>query len=303
MRFTKKMKRLLIASAVLAVIGLVLCIVGFAVSGKYEESLFSQTQNDEGQYVYTYEFDASMIKKVSLELSYADVNVKSTGGAGYIEMVNYPLDNFGMTVGATTISIEEKSVLENLFSFNFDGFRNYYNSVKMAAKKRTVNIYLPDNAALRMLDFDIYSGDVMVEHLRADTDVEIEIDYGSVIMNDVIGAREISVSIKEGNLAVSDSVINTFGSLLSYGYENITDTSITELTAEITKGYFKYETGGDDLLSGVLKLKTDSGRVRFGGDIYENGSFSQGIEYTGASGVVQTVINVHVVEGNIMITE
>ncbi|MBQ8207553.1 MAG: DUF4097 family beta strand repeat protein [Clostridia bacterium] len=301
MKFTKKMKKLLIASSVLAVIGVVLCIAGFAVSG--EKELFSQKQNDEGQYVYTYEFDASLIKKISLELEYADVNVIKTSGSGMIEMINYPLDNFGMTVGATTVAIEEKSALGNLFSFNFDGFRNYFNSAKMASKNRTVNIYLPEGNGIKLIDIDIYSGDANISKLLADTDFEIEIDYGSAFIENVVSSGNLSVNISEGNLVIKNSEIYSNTSELTYGYEEIANSIITEIDAEIKKGYFKYETGGDSLLSSVLRLKTDNGRVRFGGDIYENGSFSQGMEYTGVSGVVQTVINVHVGEGNIMITE
>lgn len=301
MKFTRKMKKLFITSAVLAVIGVLLCIFGLVTAAKNGEQIFSQSQNEQGQYIYMYEFDASMIKKISLELTYADVNLYKSGDVGRIEMINYPLDKFGMTVGATTLSVKEKSALGSLFSLNFDGLRNYFNSAKMATKSRTVNIYLPEEVALKLLEVELFSGDVRLEQLRAETDFEIDLKYGSVVMNDIISTGSFSVKIAEGNMNVDNSVMSAGSSELKYGYMEIAASDITEIEANISKGYFKYESTGTDLLSSVIRLKTDNGRVRFVDDIYENGSFSQGIEYTGASGVVQNVINVNVGEGNIMV--
>lgn len=303
MKFTKKMKKLLIFSAVLAFIGVILCTAGLILSVKNDNELFSQTQNGAGQYVFEYEFDASQIKKISLELSYADVNIFISNASGKLEMINYPLDVFGMTVGATTVSVKEKSALGNLISFNFDGFRNYFNSIKMATKMRTVNIYLPSAAALKLLDIDLYSGDIKIEHQRLESDFEIDLEYGSVFMDDVVCTGGFEINIAEGNLNISSSEISKGKTGLKYGYADISSSRVIELDAEIVRGYFKYGYSGNDLLSSVVRLKTDNGRVRFGSDIYENGSFSQGMEYTGASGVVQGKITVHVGEGNIMVTE
>lgn len=303
MIFTKKMKRLLITSAVLALIGIVLCVVAFAAAKNNDIELLSQTQNDSGEYVYTYEFDASLIKKVSLEISYAEVKIVGASDSAKIELINYPIDNFGITVSATTVALEEKSALDTLFSLNFDGLRNYYNSLKMASKNRSVNIYLPQDCAVKLMNIDVYSGDIAVGNIHSYTDFEIEIGYGSLIMEDIISSGELAVKIAEGNLDIKDSEIYSHTSAIALGYESLTDSTLTEINADIAKGYFKYETGGEDLLSSVLRLKSDNGRVRFGGDIYENGSFSQGMEYSGVSGVVQTIINVHLGEGNIMITE
>ena len=303
MKFTKKMKYLLIFSAFLVFIGVILCTVGVILSAKNDNQLFSQTQNGAGQYVFEYEFDASQIKKISLELSYADVNIFISNGGGKLEMINYPLDVFGMTVGATTISVREKSALGNLISFNFDGFRNYFNSIKMASKTRTVNIYLPLASALKLLDADIYSGDIRIEHQRLETDFDFDLEYGSVYMDDVISTGSFDIDIAEGNLCISSSEISSGKTNLKYGFADISVSGITEIEAEIERGYFKYSYLGDDLLSSVVRLKTDNGRVRFGSDIYESGSFSQGMEYIGASGVVQSKIKVHVGEGNIMLTE
>ncbi len=303
MKFTKKMKKLLIFAAVLAFIGTILCTAGIISSVKNDNELFSQTQNGAGQYVFEYEFDASQIKKISLELSYADVNIFISNSSGKLEMINYPLDVFGMTVGATTVSVREKSALGNLISFNFDGFRNYLNSIKMASKKRTVNIYLPSASELKLLDIDLYSGDVRIEHQRLETDFEIDLEYGSVYMDDVVSTGGFDIDISEGNLNISSSEMSFGKTDLKYGFADLSSSKITEIEAEISRGYFKYGYSGNDLLSSVVRLKTDSGRVRFGSDIYENGSFSQGMEYTGASGVVQSKIKIHVGEGNIMITE
>ncbi len=303
MKFTKKMKKLFIASLVLVIIAVILCVVGALTSKGRENPLFSQSQNDMGQYIFTYEFDTSSVKKISLELSYADVKVYKSSGAAMIEMINYPIDNFSMTVSATTVSIEEKSAIGNFLSFDFDGFRNYFNSLKMAAKRRSVNIYIPDTSALKLFDIDVYSGDVLFEELSVDADYNIELDYGDVRFKNCSSAGELSAKISEGNLIIDASELYSVSAELKKGYEEIKASVVTKIDADIEKGYFKQSEAGKGLASSVVRLKTENGRVRFCGDIYENGSFSQGMEYSGASGVVQTIINVDVSEGNIMITE
>ncbi len=303
MIFTKKMKRLLIVSGVFALIGVILCLVGFFMAKGNSFELFNQKQNDDGQYVYTYEFDFEQIKKISLDLSYVEVSVMSTEEKGRIELINYPIDNFSIAAGATTVSIKEKSSLGSLFSFNFDGFRNYINSFKMASKTREAHIYLPKDSAVKLLDFDIYSGDVIVTDIASDLDFEIELDYGSVAIDKLVTSGNLTVKIDEGNLRIRNSNIYSSSSELKYGYQWISTSKLTDINANIEKGYFKYENASDELLSSVLRLKSENGRVRCFGDIYENGSFTQGMEYTGVSGVVQTVIEVNISDGNIMITE
>ncbi|MEE0968649.1 MAG: DUF4097 family beta strand repeat-containing protein [Clostridia bacterium] len=301
MIFTKKMKRLLLTSAILAIIGVVLCLVGFISAKVGNEELLNQKQNENGQYVYTYEFDAESIKKISIDLSYADVNVLR-GESGRIEVVNYPIDNFGITVGATTISLKEKSALSELFSLGFDGFRNYINSVKMLNKSREVNIYLPADSGIKLLDFKIYSGDVLVSDISAETDFTFDINYGSVAVDNTKSTGDMSVKVYEGNLRMRGSKLQKLISELNYGYEWISSSDITEINANIKTGYFKLEEA-KELFSKVVRLSSEDGRVRFGGDIYENGSFSQGMRYTGVSGVVQEIIEVKVSKGNVMITE
>ena len=303
MKFTKKMKKLFIASLVLFIIAVILCVAGAVTSKGREEPLFSQSQNDMGQYIFSYEFDASSHKKISLELSYADVKVYRSSGAAMIEMINYPLDNFCMTVSATTVTIEENSAIGNFLSFDFDGFRNYFNALKMAAKRRSVNIYVPDTSVLKLFDIDVYSGDVVFEELSVDADYNIEIDYGDVFFKNCSSKGELNVKITEGNLAFESSELFSVSSELQKGYEEIKASVITKIDADIEKGYFEQSEAGKDLASSVVRLKTEKGRVRFCGDIYESGSFSQGMEYSGVSGVVQTIINVNVADGNIMITE
>ncbi len=303
MRFTKKMKKMLITAAVLAIIGIILCIAAFAVSKKDETPLLSQTQDESGEYIFTYEFDTKSIKKLAIELSYANIKLVAGADKAKLELVNYPIDNFSITVSATTVSLEEKSTLSTLFSFNYDGIRNYYNSIKMARKERAVNIYLPAETALKLIDIDLYSGNIYASNITSEADLDLDIDYGSVFVEGFKTSGELAVKIGEGNLEILGSDISTHSSNIKLGYESIVDSLVVHMDSNIEKGYFKYETGGDDLISAVLRLKSENGRVRFGGDIYESGGFNQGIEYSGVSGVVQKVINVHLGEGNIMITE
>lgn len=302
MIFTRKMKKLLIASAVIASVGIIFLLIGYFTAKGTGVSLFDQIQNEDGNYVYTYEFNGSEIKKLSLDISYSDVNIIGGAEKNVIELVNFAKDNFNFASSATTVTVKEKSVFSGLFDLNFDGFRNYINSSRMLNKTKTVNIYLTSDSVMRLIETKLYSGDVKASGIYLDADYEITLSYGSVLFDDVKTKGELNANISEGNVDIKNSEIYLHKAVLRRGYDNIENSNLTEINADIGKGYYKHKTSRDNLLSGVLKLKTDNGRVRFGGDIYENGSFSQGMEYSGSE-VEQIVIEVHVKDGNIMITE
>ena len=48
----KRLKKLCIAAAALAALGVILCVVAFVGSKKAGTELFSQTENEDGNYVY-----------------------------------------------------------------------------------------------------------------------------------------------------------------------------------------------------------------------------------------------------------
>lgn len=302
MIFTRKMKKLLIASAVIASIGIIFLMIGYFTARTTEVSLFDQIQNEDGNYVYTYEFNGADIKKLSVDISYSDVNIIGNADKNMIEIVNFSKNNIHLTASATTVTVKEKSAISSLFNLNFEGLRNYINSSRLLNKTKIVNIYLTADSVMRLIETKLYSGDVNVSGVYLDTDYEINLSYGSVLFDDVKTKGEFNANVSEGNVDIKDSEIYLHKAVLGRGYDNIENSNLTEINADIGKGYYKHKTSRDNMLSSVLRLKTDNGRVRFGGDIYENGSFSQGLEYSG-SDVEQVVITVHVKDGNIMITE
>lgn len=299
----KRLKKLCIAAAVLATLGVILCITAFVGAKKTGAELFSQTENEDGNYVYDYEFNGEAIKKLSVNTKYADINIIGGAERDRIELVNFAEQNFRMAVSATTITIEDRDGFAGLFSFNFGGLRNYMNSFRIFGKVKTINIYLTDASSLRLIEADIYSGDVSVANCSNSADYDFKLKYGSVSVDSVVTDGVFSLVSSDGNIDIVNSIIKKQSVTLAHGYENIVHSEITELDADIKTGYFKYETGDYDVISSVMTLVCDDGRVRYGDDIYENGKFSQGMKYTGISDIVQIVIDVSVEEGNIMITK
>lgn len=300
---TKKNKKLLITAAVFAALSIIFCGISAIRAKKKNVALFDQTQNEDGNFIYSYEFPEENIKKISLELSYADVNLIGGSEKCKIELINFSEDRFKMTVSATTIALEEKSGFTGIFSLNFKGLRNYLNSFRMITKAKTVNIYLTNESVIKLMEADIYSGNVKIQDCINQCNYDFDIKYGALSALGVTTEEKLSVKLYDGNLDISGSKIATHDAKIERGYEAILNSQFTDLTSDIVTGYFKYQTGQYSLMSSVLKLVSDTGRVRFGGDIYESGSFSQGMKYTGISSVVQTSVDVHVKNGNIMITE
>lgn len=300
-----KVKKLLITSAILFALGLALCITGAIVARSKSVALFDQTKNPDGSYTFTYEFKGDLIKKISLDVSYADVNIIGGADENKLELVNYSHSGFQLTTGATTLSLKEKSGIEafGIFSgFSFKGLRNLIYGVNFIGKDRVVNVYLTDDSQLKLFDGKIYSGNVSIENLTSPSTVNIDLEYGSLSASNVSGVTALDIDIKEGNAEIKSSDVSSIKTNLDLGYVFLDLVEVDDVDVDIAKGYFKYVTGDFSLESGVLTLKSENGRVRYLDDIYESGSFSQGMQYIGTS-VTQIIVDVAVSEGNIMITK
>ena len=302
---TAKVRKLLVVALVLFAIGLALCIVGAFTARSKSVALFDQTKNSDGNYIFTYEFKGDSVKKISFDLSYADVNVIGGAEKNMLELVNYSHSEFQLTTSATTLSLKEKSGAGafGIFSgFSFKGLRNLIYGVNFIGRERTVNLYLTDDSVIKLLDGSIYSGNVKIEDLKTSIDVKLDVEYGSLLASRIEGATSLDFKIKEGNADINKSVITELNATLDYGYLFLEKVETIDIDTDIKKGYFKYVIGDISLDSAVLTLKSEVGKVRYLDDIYESGSFSQGMQYVGTS-VTQVIIDVSVADGNIMITK
>lgn len=300
-----KVKRLLIVAAVLFALGLALCIVGALVSRARSVSLFDQTKNADGSYTFTYDFKGDSIKKISLDVSFADVNIIGGAEENKLELINYSHSGFQLTTSATTLSVKEKQGADafGIFSgFSFKGLRNLIYGVNFIGKDRTVNVYITDDSVLKLIDGKIYSGNVNINDVSTSTKLELSMDYGSLNAKGIDGEASLDINIKEGNADVERSSLTELTASLDKGYLFLNGVKTVDIDADIKKGYFKYITGDFDLESAVLTLKSEEGKVRYLDDIYESGSFSQGMQYVGTS-VTQIIVDVSVADGNIMITK
>lgn len=302
---TLKVKRLLIVAAVLFALGLALCIIGALVSRARSVALFDQTKNADGSYTYSYDFKSDSIKKISLDVSFADVNIIGGAEENKLELINYSHSGFQLTTSATTLSVKEKQGVDafGIFSgFSFKGLRNLIYGVNFIGKDRTVNIYITDDSVLKLFDCKIHSGNVNINDVAGSVKLEFDMNYGSLKAKGIGGDASLDINIKEGNADVEKSSLGKLSAVLDKGYLYLNGVKIIDVDADIKKGYFKYVTGDFDLESAVLTLKSEEGKVRYLDDIYESGSFSQGMQYVGTS-VTQIIIDVAVANGNIMITK
>lgn len=300
---TKKEARLFVVSGVVFAIGILLCLVSFISAKVSGGSVFNQVQNEDGNYVFTYDFSGETVKKINIDVATADINIIGGSDSNRVELINFAQGQFRFTASATTLSLGEKSGLGDVFSFNFAGLRNVLHSVIFIGRNKTVNIYLTDTTALKLFDVELFCGDVSIKNCSANAKYNIKISYGDLLTENISTDDTLSVNISEGNFDASNGTFKNMRAEMKKGYVNIQGSKVTNTDINIQRGYFKYITGDYSLLSSVMRVQTDNGRVRFNNDIYENGKFSQGMKYSGISSVVQIIVNVHVADGNIMIAE
>ncbi len=300
---SRRSKITMIVAAGLLLLGIIICLISSAVASGTDVKLFRQVKNKDGNFVSSYDDFSDSIKKITIDLNYADVNVIGGADKLKIELINFPTENFKLTSSATTVKLTEQSGLSIGLGLDFEGLRDVIHSVEFQGKRRTVNIYVNDGMGLEIFDLKVYSGNLLVKDCNFDAKYTIKLDYGSLKISDTSSTNSIYADILEGNIDVSGGTIGSLTAMLGKGYESIDKADVTVVNASIDKGYFKYLTGGDALLSCVIRLDSGDGRVRFNDDIYENGKFSQGVKYTGNSSVVQKELTVNIKSGNILISK
>ncbi len=300
---SRKNKIAIIVAAGLLLLGIAICLISSAVASGMDIKLFGQVKNNDGNFVSSYDDFSDSIKKITLDIDYADVNVIGGADKLKIELINFPAENFKLTSSATTIKLTEQNGFSLGLGLDFEGMRDVIHSAEFQGKRRTVNIYVNDGTGLEIVDLKVYSGNILIKDCIFDAKYSVRLDYGSLKLTGTSTAKSISADIAEGNIDVSGGTIGSLSAKLGKGYQNIEKTDIISIKSDIDKGYFKYLTGGDELLSCVTRLESKDGRVRFNDDIYENGKFSQGVKYTGNSSVVQKELTVNIKSGNILISK
>jgi len=184
-------------SAIVFVIGVVLCFFGSKTAETTGEQIFAMKSGDDR--VYTYEFTKA--DKIKIDVTNADINVIcGKGRASYVEIVNFNENLSNYTANNAIITFKETVKVEDIAGLwesgvSFKGLRYILRPVP-ADKQKTVNIYLAEGVEIKAFDIQLQKGIVSVEGVKTLTDYHVNIESGKVLFTDVTTESGIDIVTK-----------------------------------------------------------------------------------------------------------
>lgn len=199
--------------AVLLVIGgMITCSVAEDIALTDNYTLFHD--NEEGGTYVREDFDAAEISKIELLITDAEITVYGGAEQAYIEFINFRDGLFTLSNSGKVISMDEIPDLKSIFNlqsgFSFSGMRYILRSGTVSLGEKKINIYLPQDAALKVLSVEADTCVLRTEKIYNQFDLQIHAEE-SVTMDatDFRTACALTVDTRALELKLFSSYLHT----------------------------------------------------------------------------------------------
>lgn len=260
----------LILSIILIATGIGLCFVAENMSSKEEIELYSQSIDEYENSIDRYDLNNAEISRISLILKKADVNIITTNADdSYIELINFSKNTYEFLLNLKTVSVDDTLSLVSLLNFaeggfKFEGLRYFLTPDMYKDKQKTVNIYLPYENSLKVIDIKIGEGNLKIDNIISRVDYTINIEKGDIDLYRTRSSSVFMLNLGDGNV-------------------NLTDTIIINCNAKITNGNLIMNTA--NYTNQNYELTTSLGNVYFGGENM-GGTYSQNLPISATNTLV-----------------
>lgn len=267
----------LIVTVMLACGGILLCISAENMATDQGVALFRQEQDGNNNYIETYnDIDTETLRKLTVSLKDADINVYGGAESSRIELVNFGDNSYNITMGTTQLTISSIDGISGLidldtFKINFDGFRNYPNYLKLRNKEKTVNIYLSDSAPLIFLELKTEAGDITISDIGIDCDYRLSCGEGSISLSGITTGSTISIDSAK---KLETEIKNVAARELIFSAEGTANVTLSEcavehkIDAEIKNGSFTYYRAEGNFAGFNVELYAPNGKISVFGKEY-----------------------------------
>lgn len=267
----------LIVTVMLACGGILLCISAENLATEQGVALFRQEQDGNNNYIESYnDIDTETLRKLTVSLKDADINVIGGAETSRIELVNFGDNSYNITMGTTQLTISSIDGISGLidldsFKINFDGFRNYPNYLKFRNKEKTVNIYLSDNAPLIFLELKTELGNIAISDIGIDCDYRLSCGEGSISLAGITTGSTISIDSAK---KLESEIKNVTARELIFSAEGSANATIDSCTfehkidAEIKNGSFTYYRAEGNFAGFNVELYAPNGKLLVFGKEY-----------------------------------
>lgn len=286
----------LVVAIIISCIGLIICQTAKKKAEAEGIEIFSQTLDENNNSVYTFPFgEGEIYDKINLTLGDADVNIVGGYTEPYIEIVNFREGSYMMTTSNRIISIDTTIDIMSILMFwesgyTFNGFRNYVHRFNEDEKvnAKQVNIYLPADTTVHLINIKIDSGDVSVTNLNADVDLIVDINRGDAEFSSFTTSSGVTASIDVGNVYLYETTLNSFDATI-YTTGDVTTRAFTfnrmnvvgkntSVNIDATKELFLYD----------INLSAVNGKVSVDGEEKGGTYYYDSYDTTGLSVTVTT---------------
>lgn len=218
-------------SIIFLVVSLVIILVGWIICGAAESSaeadgvqIFDSTITSDKNTVNTVTFGSEDIyNKIEIVADDADVYIYGGYSEPYMELVNFKDGSYRMTMTNRIINVDTTIDLMSVIKFwesgfSFRGLRNYLHRSDSAAEaSRRINLYLPSDGDVNVINVTLDSGSVYVSNFETQIDVNLTLGKGNAVFTSFITDSQISAEINSGDIYLRDVESGIFRAVMYDG--------------------------------------------------------------------------------------
>ena len=230
--------------------------------------LISESDEDTGDYIFTYDYSEDSIDKIVVNVRSADIHIIGGAQKSYIELINFPDGMYEFQCSNRIMQISNNSDISSLntimsLAMNFKGVRGIINYYNVMGRDMAVNIYIQDELPVKILDCTTVEGNILAENTNSQTDYNIKIGTGSFNASEVATTSTISVEVGQGEVILTDCSAINFKASVDDGDVTLITSDMNKITAELENGDFVYGYRRDiqyvkcDLFCGVGSVTID----------------------------------------------
>ncbi len=273
----------LIISAVIIVIGLVVCNIGTRKAKDMDIELFeTDVQTSGDNQIRTYDFTDDEITRLKITAGEADVYLyPAEGSTSYVELVNFQVGEYTLSVENHILIVNNKSSLMSVLdiaegNFSFNGLRHYltYTSGLNSGEKR-INVYLSRDLSPKIFNVTVDEGNIVAEKLYFPSDYHLETKKGNIELShiatssllDLIVSEKGDVSLGRSrvqNLKITVAEGNVTGVLCSDDYRNTSSVTVglgnveleTDFSLNMISQHYQVTSDGSVVVEGDKRGKT-----------------------------------------------
>jgi len=269
----------LIFSVILIASGVGVLFLAQGMAESDDIALFAQSVDENNNLVEIYDFTDQSIDRISLTLSGASVNVYGNSEKSYIELINFPKSTYDLSVSSKTINIDNTISLLSLVrikenGLNFSGLRHYLNTGDYRDLPKTINIYIKPEEEIKVYNFSVAKGDVVINDIKSSADYSVNIGSGSIKMENIESRSTANLSLESGDVLLNECFIENISVMI--------------------------EAGNLDYIMNGMENQIIDVRIKDNGNVKVNGT-DRGSEYIYESEIYYMILDAEIEKGDINI--